>query len=108
MSATTVDTDEERFEETFPTTNVLAYVPGVLLLIVIGLLGKYAQIGWNALAKHQGLDGPRHRVCVVGDPDRTPHHQHRRRPSRVPAGRADLRVLAEDRNRLSGFTIRPR
>jgi uncharacterized integral membrane protein (TIGR00698 family) len=58
MSATTVDIDEERFEETFPTTNVLAYVPGVLLLIVIGLLGKYAQIGWNALAKHQGWTVP--------------------------------------------------
>lgn len=58
MSATTVDTDEDRFEETFPTTNALAYVPGVLLLIVIGLLGKYAQIGWNALAKHQGWTVP--------------------------------------------------
>jgi uncharacterized integral membrane protein (TIGR00698 family) len=32
---------------------VLAYVPGVLLLIAIGLLGKYAQIWWNALAKHE-------------------------------------------------------
>jgi uncharacterized integral membrane protein (TIGR00698 family) len=58
MSTTTVDTDEERFEETFPSKNVLAYVPGVLLLIVIGLLGKYAQIGWNALAKHQGWTVP--------------------------------------------------
>ena len=58
ISATTVDTDEERFEQTFPTTNVLAYVPGVLLLIVIGLLGKYAQIGWNALAKQQGWTVP--------------------------------------------------
>lgn len=53
MSTAAVDTDEERFEETFPTTNVLAYVPGVLLLVVIGLLGKYAQVGWNALAKHE-------------------------------------------------------
>ena len=53
MSTSAVDTDEERSEETFPTSNVLAYLPGVLLLVVIGLLGKYAQIGWNALAKHQ-------------------------------------------------------
>jgi uncharacterized integral membrane protein (TIGR00698 family) len=53
MSTTTVEPDEERTEETFPTTNPLAYLPGVLLLIVIGLLGKYAQIGWNALAKHE-------------------------------------------------------
>jgi uncharacterized integral membrane protein (TIGR00698 family) len=58
MSTTTVDTDEERFEETFPSKNVLAYVPGVLLLIGIGLLGKYGQIGWNAVAKHQGWTVP--------------------------------------------------
>ena len=58
MSTTTVDADEDRFEETFPTRNVLAYVPGVLLLIVIGLLGKYAQVGWNALAKHEGWTVP--------------------------------------------------
>ena len=38
-------------EETFPTRNLLAYVPGVLLLIAVGLAGKYAQIEWNALAK---------------------------------------------------------
>ncbi|MDT5111802.1 MAG: hypothetical protein QOE20_3692 [Mycobacterium sp.] len=53
MSATTVEFDEDRSEPTFPTKNVLAYVPGVLLLIAIGLLGKYAQIWWNALAKHE-------------------------------------------------------
>jgi uncharacterized integral membrane protein (TIGR00698 family) len=58
MSTTTVDADEDRFEETFPTRNVLAYVPGVLLLIAIGLLGKYAQVGWNALAKHEGWTVP--------------------------------------------------
>ncbi|MDT5248792.1 MAG: hypothetical protein QOJ28_1426 [Mycobacterium sp.] len=53
MSATTVEFDEDRSEQTFPTKNVLAYVPGVLLLVAIGLLGKYAQIWWNALAKHE-------------------------------------------------------
>jgi len=53
MSATTVEFDEDRSEQTFPTKNVLAYVPGVLLLIAIGLLGKYAQIWWNALAKRE-------------------------------------------------------
>lgn len=31
----------------------LDYVPGLLLLIAVGLAGKYAQIGWLALAKHQ-------------------------------------------------------
>ena len=29
------------------------YVPGLLLLVAVGLAGKYAQIGWLALAKHQ-------------------------------------------------------
>ena len=28
-------------------------MPGILLLIGVGVLGKYAQIWWNALAKHQ-------------------------------------------------------
>ncbi|WP_372489508.1 YeiH family protein [Candidatus Mycolicibacterium alkanivorans] len=37
----------------FTSRNLLDYVPGVLLLIGIGLLGKYAQIWWNSLAKHQ-------------------------------------------------------
>ena len=58
MSSTSVASDEERSEATFTTTNPLAYVPGVLLLIVVGLLGKYAQIGWNALAKHEGWTVP--------------------------------------------------
>ncbi|WP_227999989.1 YeiH family protein [Mycolicibacterium sp. P1-5] len=37
----------------FTSRNLLDYVPGVLLLIGIGLLGKYAQIWWNALAKKE-------------------------------------------------------
>ncbi|QEN14259.1 YeiH family protein [Mycolicibacterium sp. ELW1] len=37
----------------FTSRNLLDYVPGVLLLIGVGLLGKYAQIWWNALAKSQ-------------------------------------------------------
>jgi uncharacterized integral membrane protein (TIGR00698 family) len=32
---------------------VLAYVPGVLLLIAVGLLGKYAEIWWLAIAKRE-------------------------------------------------------
>ena len=48
-----VASDEELSEETFPTTNLLAYVPGVLLLIAVGLLGKYAEIWWLAIAKHE-------------------------------------------------------
>ena len=53
MSTTTVESDEEHPEQTFPTTNVLAYVPGVLLLIAVGLLGKYAEIWWLAIAKRE-------------------------------------------------------
>ncbi|WP_396891224.1 YeiH family protein [Mycobacterium sp. Z3061] len=34
-------------------TRPLDYVPGLLLLIAVGVLGKYAQIWWNALARHQ-------------------------------------------------------
>ena len=48
-----VASDEDRSEETFPTTNLLAYVPGVLLLIAVGLFGKYAEIWWLAIAKHE-------------------------------------------------------
>lgn len=29
------------------------YLPGLLLLIVVGLAGKYAEVGWLSLAKHQ-------------------------------------------------------
>lgn len=36
-----------------PSANLLVYLPGVLLLIAVGLLGKYAQIWWNSLAKHE-------------------------------------------------------
>jgi uncharacterized integral membrane protein (TIGR00698 family) len=53
MSTVSVESDEERSEETFPTKNVLAYVPGVLLLVAVGLLGKYAEIWWLAIAKRE-------------------------------------------------------
>jgi len=50
MSTTHVaqSTDEEPI---FTSRNLLEYVPGVLLLVAIGLLGKYAQIWWNSLAR---------------------------------------------------------
>ena len=53
MSTTEIESDETFEEPTFTSTRPLDYVPGVLLLIVVGLLGKYAQIWWNALAKHE-------------------------------------------------------
>ncbi len=31
----------------------LEYVPGLLLLVAVGVLGKYAQIWWNALARRE-------------------------------------------------------
>jgi uncharacterized integral membrane protein (TIGR00698 family) len=58
MSTVSVESDEERSEETFPTTNLLAYVPGVLLLIAVGLLGKYAEIWWLALGKREHWSVP--------------------------------------------------
>ncbi|WP_067692868.1 YeiH family protein [Nocardia jejuensis] len=51
MSTATVDDDD--LVEVAPPRNPLAYVPGILLLIAIGVLGKYAQIWWKDLAKHQ-------------------------------------------------------
>ena len=53
MSTVSVESDEERSEQTFASKNVLAYVPGVLLLIAVGLLGKYAEKWWLAIAKHE-------------------------------------------------------
>ncbi len=51
---TTTDVAETSEEQPiFTSRNLLDYVPGVLLLIGIGLLGKYAQIWWNALAKKE-------------------------------------------------------
>ncbi|OBI20733.1 hypothetical protein A5712_01785 [Mycobacterium sp. E2327] len=40
-------------EPAFTSRRPLDYVPGILLLIGVGLLGKYAQIWWNTLAKHE-------------------------------------------------------
>jgi uncharacterized integral membrane protein (TIGR00698 family) len=59
VSTVSVEPDEERFaEQAFPTTNVLAYVPGVLLLVAVGLLGKYAEVWWLALGKHEHWSVP--------------------------------------------------
>ena len=53
MSTVRVEPDEASADTTFTSARPLDYVPGVLLLIAVGVLGKYAQIWWNALAKHQ-------------------------------------------------------
>ena len=43
----TADTDDTR------ARRFVDYLPGVLLLVAVGLAGKYAEIGWLALAKAQ-------------------------------------------------------
>ena len=53
MSTQLVDTTEPSEEAIFSSRNLLVYVPGVLLLIAVGLLGKYAQIEWKSLARQE-------------------------------------------------------
>jgi uncharacterized integral membrane protein (TIGR00698 family) len=53
VSTQLVDTTEPSKEAIFSSRNLLVYVPGVLLLIAVGLLGKYAQIGWKSLARQE-------------------------------------------------------
>lgn len=53
MSTQLVDTTEPSEEAIFSSRNLLVYVPGVLLLIAVGLLGKYAQIGWKSIARQE-------------------------------------------------------
>src|ERR1700761_6211760 len=53
VSTARVEPQETLDEPTFTSRQPLDYVPGILLLIAVGLLGKYAQIWWNALAKHE-------------------------------------------------------
>lgn len=50
---TRVEPDDTSADAASIGVRPLDYVPGVLLLIVVGLLGKYAQIWWNALARHE-------------------------------------------------------
>jgi uncharacterized integral membrane protein (TIGR00698 family) len=45
--------DEADTDEVPATARPLDYLPGLLLLIVVGLLGKYAEVGWLAVAKHE-------------------------------------------------------
>ena len=53
MSTTRIEPEEAFDEPTFTSRRPLDYVPGILLLIAVGLLGKYAQIWWNTQAKHE-------------------------------------------------------
>lgn len=58
MSTISVESDETHPGPTPTTTNPLTYLPGVVLLIAIGLLGKYAQIWWNTIAHRAGWTVP--------------------------------------------------
>jgi uncharacterized integral membrane protein (TIGR00698 family) len=53
VSTAVVDQTEPPEEASFTSRNLLDYVPGVLLLIAVGLLGKYAQIWWKSFAHHE-------------------------------------------------------
>ena len=58
MSTTRIEPEETLDEAAFTSRQPLDYVPGILLLIAVGLLGKYAQIWWNTLAKHEHWHAP--------------------------------------------------
>lgn len=53
MSTTKAEPEESLNERPFTSRRPLEYLPGIVLLIAVGLLGKYAQIWWNALTKHE-------------------------------------------------------
>jgi uncharacterized integral membrane protein (TIGR00698 family) len=59
VSTVRVEPDDETPDEAaFTSTRPLDYVPGILLLIAVGVLGKYSQVWWNALAKHEHWKAP--------------------------------------------------
>ncbi|MGB9226618.1 YeiH family protein [Mycobacterium sp.] len=59
VSTVRVEPGEETPDDAaFTSTRPLDYVPGLLLLIVVGVLGKYSQVWWNALAKHEHWKAP--------------------------------------------------
>ena len=45
--------DETITDEVLTTARPLDYLPGLLLLFAVGLLGKYAEVAWLALAKRE-------------------------------------------------------
>jgi uncharacterized membrane protein YadS len=66
VSTQLVDTTEPSEEAIFSSRNLLVYVPGVLLLIAVGLLGKYAQIGWKSLARQEHWTVPDAETTATG------------------------------------------
>jgi uncharacterized integral membrane protein (TIGR00698 family) len=45
--------DDGLTDEAFTGARLVDYLPGLALLIVVGLLGKYAEVGWLGLAKRE-------------------------------------------------------
>jgi uncharacterized integral membrane protein (TIGR00698 family) len=45
--------DDGLTDEAFTGARLVDYLPGLTLLIVVGLLGKYAEVGWLGLAKRE-------------------------------------------------------
>jgi uncharacterized integral membrane protein (TIGR00698 family) len=59
VSTVRVEPDDETPDDVaFTSTRPVDYVPGILLLIAVGVLGKYSQVWWNALAKHEHWKAP--------------------------------------------------
>ncbi len=59
VSTVRVEPDDETSDDAaFTSTRPFAYVPGILLLIAVGVLGKYSQVWWNALAKQEHWKAP--------------------------------------------------
>lgn len=55
-TAPEIDSDDSEFDQpSGPLTvaKLLSYIPGILLLIAVGLLGKYTEIWWLKIAKHE-------------------------------------------------------
>ena len=52
VSTVVAEQAEPADEASFTSRNILEYVPGVLLLVAIGLSGKYAQV-WRNSQAHQ-------------------------------------------------------
>ncbi|QVI21565.1 YeiH family protein [Nocardia tengchongensis] len=54
-TSTEADTAATEFDESpgqLTVARLLGYLPGIALLVAVGVLGKYSQIWWNSAAKH--------------------------------------------------------
>jgi hypothetical protein len=105
LSTVSVAPDEASAQATFTSTRPLDYVPGIVLLVAVGVLGKYAQIWWNALARHEHWTVPDIEyvlwAIVIGLLITNTIGLHRGVPTRRP----DIPILAKGRDRGAGFAL---